>query len=120
MSMTKVSVFAAVFIGLAVGSARADDTILMKVKVPFQFVVHGQVLPAGDYDVRTGDDGMMVIWLKGEKNNKSAAVTFTIPGRVDASEPSGKRPALVFTPYENQYRLSQIKESGNEYLVLGS
>lgn len=118
MSMMKVSVFAAVFIGLAVGSARADETILMKVKVPFQFVVRGQVLPAGDYDVCTGDDGMTVVWLKGVNNNKSAAVTFTMPARSDASDPAGERPALVFTPYENQHRLSQIWESGSEHFVV--
>src|SRR4051812_8005521 len=118
MSIMKVSALAAVFIGLAAGSARAEETILMKVKVPFQFVVHGEVLPAGTYDVWSGDDGMTGVWLKGEKKNTAATVTFTAPDRTEMADPSAEKPALVFTQFENQYRLSQIREGGTDYVVV--
>ena len=47
--LKKSVVFAAMIVGLAAASARAED--VLRVKISFPFVVRGQTLPAGQYDV---------------------------------------------------------------------
>jgi hypothetical protein len=39
---------------------------------------------------------------------------FALTNPVERGNPAGDQPALVFTRYENGYRLSQIWESGTE------
>ena len=54
--LKKSVVFAAMIVGLAAASARAED--VLRVKISFPFVVRGQTLPAGQYDVRDGRPGI--------------------------------------------------------------
>ena len=116
MSIKKVSLFIVVFIGLAVGRASADEMI-MKVTVPFEFVVQGHVLPAGTYDIQAGANGPEVIWIKGEKKNRSVSIALTTPDAVPHN-PSGHQPTLVFTRDEKQPRLFEILESNGEGLLI--
>ena len=108
MSTIKQSaVLAAAFVGLFVGSVSAQETVVAK--VPFSFVVRGEQFPAGRYEIRPGDDGL--VWIRGTEN-KSAIVAITIPA--EGRDPLGEHPSLVFTRHENVYRLSQIWEDGTE------
>jgi hypothetical protein len=108
-AIKRSSVFAAVFLGMFVSSARAQGTIT--VKVPFPFVVNHEEFPAGQYDIRTVGSVGTVISIEG-MNNRSFAFALTVPtvGR----DPEGDQPVLVFKRYENGYRLSQIWESSAE------
>ena len=106
-TIKKSAVLAAAFVGSFVGSASAQETVVAK--VPFSFVVRGEEFPAGRYEIRPSGDG--VVWIKGT-DNKSAIVVITMPA--DGRDPLGDRPSLVFTRYENVYRLSQIWEDGTE------
>lgn len=101
--LLKVGVLTAACLGLAVGSARAAT---LDVKVPFPFVVGGKTLPAGQYAVN--DDGG-VIQLRGEKGTHAFTTIMSIPA--SGSDPAGKKPALTFQRYENQYRLTGVWES---------
>jgi hypothetical protein len=110
MRVIKISsVFALALIVSFAGSARADE--VMKVKVPFEFVVGNRSFPAGLYEVGTVSLGSGVFAIQGA-DNALASVAMTIPA--DGRDPVGSRPALVFHRYENTYRLSQIWESSTE------
>ena len=109
IAIKKSSVFAAVFLGMFVSSARAQGIIT--VKVPFRFVVNHEEFPAGQYDIRTVGSAGAVISIEG-MNNRSFAFALTMPAYGD--DPEGDQPALVFKRYENEYRLSQIWESSTE------
>ena len=57
-SIKKSAVLAVAFTGLFAGAARAQERVVAT--VPFPFVVHGEQLPAGHYDL-TNDDGVLSI-----------------------------------------------------------
>jgi hypothetical protein len=100
----------AVFLGLCVGSAHAEEVI---VKVPFPFVVRGQTLPAGEYVLQPVSQDLAVMMIRGgNAHHESNALVLTSPA--DGRDPAGDKPALVFTRVENQYRLSAVWESGTE------
>ena len=105
-AMKKSSVFVAVILGCFVSSARAQETVTAK--VPFAFVVGHQEFPAGQYDVRSTENALELLSIRGV-DNRAAAFAFTLP--TVGHDPIGDRPALVFTRHENEYRLSQIWES---------
>ena len=106
--ISKSAVLAAIFLGTFVVSARAEEII--RVDIPFAFVVDHHEFPAGHYDVRRSDDSAEVIWIEG-MTRRSAVAVLTV--RLDGRDPAGAQPALVFTRSENVYRLSQIWESPN-------
>jgi hypothetical protein len=103
------SVFAALFVGLFVSSARAEG--ILTVTVPFPFVVDHRELPAGQYEIRNVEDVGSVIGIV-QMGNGAAALAFTIP--MEGHDPEGNQPVLVFVRHENQYQLSQIWRSGTE------
>jgi hypothetical protein len=108
MRVIKISsVLVAAFLGMFVGSARAEETIV--VKVPFPFVVGTTELPAGHYDI-SNDQGLLLI--RGRDNTAGGIFAPALPA--DGLDPDGAQPALVFTRYENEYVLSQVWESSNE------
>ena len=102
------SVLAVALLGF-VTSARAQE--LTTVNVPFSFVVGHETFPAGPYELRTPDSAPAVFALQGTKN---AAFSFVATHPAGGHDPSGNEPALVFTRYENGYRLWQIWESDNQ------
>ena len=106
MSRIKQSaVLTAAFVGLFVGAASAQETVVAN--VPFSFVVRGEQFPAGRYEIRRTGDGVVSII---GKDSRSAIVAIAIPAA--GRDPLGERPSLVFTRAENVYRLSEIWEDG--------
>jgi len=99
----KAGLLAAVFVLLVAGSAKAAT---MDVKVPFPFVVQDRTLPAGHYRV-TEEEG--VVQFRGEGNHENLYF-MAVPAA--GHDPAGNQPTLSFTHSENQYRLSDIWESG--------
>jgi hypothetical protein len=102
----KSSGLVAVFLGMFVSSARAQEMFI--VRVPFPFVVRGDQLPAGRYDV-TVDNGLLFI-RNADRGSGVFATTFGAGG----GDPAGDKPALVFVRRESDYVLSQIWESSTE------
>jgi hypothetical protein len=105
MSLKPVAVLIAVFVALAAGSVRADDRTVLRVKVPFDFVAAGEVLPSGTYDIREGSDGS-AMWIEGEQRHPVVAVVLTT--QAGGLDPAGDQPSLVFTRHENHLQLAQI------------
>ena len=111
-SITKrAGLLAAAFVVCLGGSARAAT---IEVKVPFPFLVHGKTLPAGEY--RVENNGAVVLF-RGEKGNRASMFVMTTPA--GGHDTAGDKPALRFTRYETQYRLSDIWESGSQGLEVG-
>jgi hypothetical protein len=111
----KAAVFTVAFLGLFAGRARAQEMIV--VKIPFSFVVGRETFPAGRYDITATDDGERVLELRGT-DHRSAGFMLTMPA--SGSDPAGDQPVLVFTKYEDTYRLSEIWESGDQGRVIAS
>ena len=111
--MKKSGLWAAAFLMFSAGAARAD---VIEVKVPFAFVVHGQTLPAGQYQVER--EGSKVVLLRGEKGTKAAVFLMTMPAT--GKDPAGEKPALTFAPYEKQHRLTGVWESPTQgFAIVG-
>jgi hypothetical protein len=105
--LKKSMVFAAMIVGLAAASARAED--VLRVKVSFPFVVRGQTLPAGQYDIRTDDLAPGVVFIIGINGTKGQAIVPTITAY--GHNPGGHEPTLTFVRRENETRLSAIWET---------
>jgi hypothetical protein len=109
--MGKSAMLAGAFLLFAGATANASNWYAIEVNVPFPFVVTGHTFPAGQYMVEEQGDGSSLL-LRGERGNHAATFVKTAPA--SRQEPAGTKPALTFTRYENQYRLSSVWESGNE------
>ena len=95
----------ALLLGLSARSVQAQE---LHVNVPFSFVVNGQTLPAGKYDVRPAGMDPSVIAIREVNGNAGVYVlTMTAVGH----DPAGNTPALTFVPYEHQHRLTGIWQS---------
>jgi hypothetical protein len=104
-------VCAALLLGLFGRSARAEER--MVVTVPFEFVVKGEVLPAGRYEVVEGAGGNdRSVVLVRQDHGKAVALTLSTPA--DGRDPKGSQPALVFSRIENRYVLSQVWEGEDD------
>jgi hypothetical protein len=98
----KTSVLVTMFLMLVAGSARAANQ--MYVKVPFPFLVDGQLMPAGPYNVSNLASGYVSLHEVG--TSPAAIITSTVG--IGSENPAGDVPALVFLPYENSYMLIQV------------
>jgi hypothetical protein len=106
-------VLAVAFVGLAVGTARAQERLVAK--IPFPFIVRGEQLPAGSYEI-VDNQGMITIEGTDSRDLAAAAVAMGTPA--SGQDPQGRQPALVFIHSENQYTLSQIWESDAKGLAV--
>jgi hypothetical protein len=106
----KASVCAAVVLGFGVSTAHAQG--MMRVNVPFAFVVGQNQFAAGQYEIREIDGAANVIAIEGISDPSSFG--FVLTNSAYGKDPAGDQPTLVFTRYENQYRLTQIWDSTTE------
>jgi hypothetical protein len=104
--MKKSALLAAAILVFAGGTASAA---VVDVKVPFPFVVKGKQFPAGEYSLRRDPMDSSVMFIHGEKGISAGMFVLTTPAA--GQDPAGDKPAVTFTRYENQYRLSGIWES---------
>jgi hypothetical protein len=102
-------VLAAAAIALAGASvARADQTLETKAKVPFEFMVNGVRLPAGEYSVKAiSDDGEVLEIVSTDGRHR--AITETITWTED-TEPNA--PQLVFEQFGGTHFLSRVLPAG--------
>jgi hypothetical protein len=96
--LTTILTFAA-----AVGQ---NDPGVLRVRIPFPFVVAGRTLPPGRYELSTlGEQTVRVA----SAHNRSA---FVMTSRVDARGPGGSG-KLVFHRYRDMYFLAQVWRAGS-------
>jgi hypothetical protein len=89
------------------GTAYAEFTDVLEVKVPFPFIVGNHTLPAGQYSIEREDDMGGALVIRGEHGTAGSAVLNTIPA--SGREAGGEHPAIEFKRMENnEYRLQTI------------
>ena len=93
-------------LAVASGTAYAGYTDVLEVKVPFSFVVNGQTMPAGQYEVIRDDDASAVMILRGEHGNTASAILNTRPASGEG--PGRNQAALQFKKVEKEYQLSNV------------
>ena len=109
--MTTIAALA-LFVTLAAGSAYAQSADRMKVTVPFDFTVSGKTFPAGEYVVRRGIQGPLVVLAIRSEAGKEAAYLATHTVQGGETQQQSK---LVFNRYGDQYFLSQAWMWGRSY-----
>ena len=95
---------------LAGSSARAAS--LVDVKVPFPFVVHHQVFPAGQYRVEQIGDDPSVLVIRGEHGINQSVISSST--EATGPDPAGDKPALIFARGEDGYHLKDVWQSHDE------
>ncbi len=94
------------------GVTNASASSIMEVKVPFPFMVNRQTFPAGEYRIDRGDTSTSILLIRDEHGKHAGMFAMTIPA--SGHDPAGWKPALTFKRSENQYRLTNVWESGNQ------
>ncbi len=94
---------AAGLLALAAPSVLAADRVVLKVEIPFNFVVADQQLPAGSYRiVEAQDPGAVRIYSNGQKH---LLTTFCLQASPDLAQ----RRTLVFHRHDGRYFLKTIR-----------
>ena len=87
------------------GLANAQ-TILLKAEVPFDFVVNGKTMPAGEFLIQSLDNVRPVLSISsGNQHGWMLAIG-------DKSPNASEKTALVFHRYGDRYFLAAIKRAG--------
>jgi hypothetical protein len=111
--LTAVLMFTCV-LGVGV-SARAQDADAVVVSVPFEFVVGGATLPAGDYRVsRLKPGANRELAISGNKKGN----VFVLPVAFD--DGNANQPTLSFEHVGGKYFLSRIKTPSGAYTMPAS
>lgn len=97
---------------LTVASAHAQSVKTIFVKIPFDFNVAGQRLPAGEYIVRRATQNTDDMWQFLRKDGRAGAFVFTMSIEAGAVNEDSR---LVFNRYDDEYFLSQVWTAGNSY-----
>lgn len=93
---------------LAAASARAQ-TIQVKAAVPFDFIVNGATLPAGDYMIQSLSVGGTALAIR---SLDQEVHTVVLANSCRSLDPSDKT-KLVFRRYGAEYFLAEIWVAGN-------
>jgi hypothetical protein len=97
---------------LLVGSAGAQEPgTAIRVSIPFDFIVMGKTLPAGDYEIRRLMDEPIGLLMR-NVHDKHAEVVFEtepVTGRL-----MPRRDELIFNRYGDTYFLSEVFTRGEQ------
>jgi hypothetical protein len=100
-SATLLILMLAVLTGLASAQSKT-----IKADVPFDYVVNGKTMLAGESAIRAEGDGQTVLWIASEN-----ARMFVLPNSTESRTPSDKT-KLVFHKYGDRYFLASIEREG--------
>lgn len=70
--------------------------------IPFDFMVNGKQMPAGKYDVKSGDIGGTIVLFNTEKSRSAVALAATTSHR------GSDQARLVFHRYGSEYFLAKV------------
>jgi hypothetical protein len=105
MKRQALKIFAMLTLLVTVGATSVYGQVTARYSIPFNFVVAGKLLPAGEYLVERGSYNDLSILLMQNLNWRISLFTGTIPigGRVIQD-----RSKLVFHQYGDHYFLAQV------------
>lgn len=104
-----LGLFLGVNLAFSVVTAHAQDSPRVNVTIPFDFVVGGKELKAGDYVIESLLDHRALLFRSKDGNVQQTA--FTVP--IETSK-IGNHERLVFHRGTDNYFLSQVWFSGDE------
>jgi hypothetical protein len=108
-----IALAAAVVVVTGASSARADESVT--VKVPFAFIVGDHQMPGGEYVVQEVSEGSGVISVR-SLDGREIGLAITIPATVAQG---ATRASVAFEKFENHYFLSGlIPLDGNERQIV--
>ena len=84
----------------------ASAATLIDVRVPFPFVVHNQLLPAGQYRVEQLGYDPAILVIRGEHGINLSVISSSVEATGQA--PAGDTPALIFSRGEDGYHLKDV------------
>ena len=97
---------------LLVGVTRAQmPGTAIRVSIPFDFIVKGRTLPAGEYEITRIVDEPVGLLVR-DLNDKHDKVVVETEPKVDRS--IAKRDELIFNRYGNSYFLSEVVTGGEQ------
>jgi len=97
---------------LVVVSAHAQDPgTAIRVSIPFDFIVEGKSLPAGQYEVRRVNDEPTGLIIQNIYHRRDEALFQTEP---HDERRTPNRSQLVFHRYNDEYFLSEVVNAGEE------
>jgi hypothetical protein len=107
-----IKLFASVALAAALGvvPALAQMHTTLKADVPFDFVVRGKVLPAGEYTI-SESSGSAAIIVRNTSTNESVAVITSFASKKAGDDDS----KLVFHLAGDRYHLSTIRTGSEMY-----
>jgi hypothetical protein len=101
---TMLMLIVALALATAAVSANAQSRNEVRASIPFEFVVGDKTLPAGEYDVRTINQGRDALMIQGSENGKTAIRLSNETERAKKSTHA----KLVFHCYGQRYFLAQV------------
>ena len=105
----KKQLFVLLGLGLLVGMSAYAQTVNLKADVPFNFIISGATLPAGEYTMQELETGS-VIAVRGP--NPKASL-FVLSHRCSSTD-AAKQSKLVFHRYGDRYFLAQLWVAGSD------
>jgi hypothetical protein len=106
--MTKQAATLLILTLLAVpGLVNAQSRQVIKAQVPFEFIVNGSILPAGECAIEAQGEGQTYLMVRSGGHN-----LFVLPNATESLTASAET-KLVFHRYGDQYFLSSISRQGN-------
>ena len=97
---------------LLVVSTRAQEPgTSMRVSIPFDFMVKGKTLPAGDYEIRRIIDEPIGLLIRNVNDKHDQLVVETEP-KIDRG--IMKKDELIFNRYGDSYFLSEVVTAGEQ------
>ena len=89
------------------GFVSAQSRQIIKAQVPFDFIVNGKSLPAGECSIEAQGNGQTYLLVSSGSHR-----TFVLPNATESSTVSAET-KLVFHRYGDRYFLSSISREGN-------
>jgi hypothetical protein len=102
--------FAAFVIGVTAAGAVSAQSVTLRAKIPFSFVVSGHTLPAGEYTMLPAN-GPGAIIIRGIDHHAAGVAVVHATSDRSASKQTAR---LVFNTYGDRYFLSQVWSSGEQ------
>lgn len=97
---------------LLVGSTRAQEPgTSIRVSIPFDFMVRGKALPAGEYEIRRILDEPIGLLIRNVNDKHDQLVVETEP-KIDRW--LSKKDELIFNRYGDSYFLSEVVTAGEQ------
>jgi hypothetical protein len=105
----KKQLFVLLGLGLLVGMSAYAQTVNLKADVPFNFIIRGATLPAGEYTIQGLGNGPAIV-VRGP-NPKANTIVMSQPcASINAAEQS----KLVFRRYGDRYFLAEVWVAGSD------